>query len=92
MLHKCDHTYPEQCVAIAVTISDEDIILNKGMTLCFVQETNLTTESPHAPDMDRVNVVNKEDMTDTKNKILGNSSQEITLDSNRENCYNSIKN
>ena len=38
MLHKFDTRYPEQCVA--GNVSDEDVILNKGMTLCFVQETD----------------------------------------------------
>ena len=87
-LHKFDSRYPEQSVMIAVNVSDEDIILNKGMTLYFVQETDLTTETSHAQDTDTVNTVNKEDMIDTKREILGNS-QEITLDSNRENCHNS---
>ena len=35
MVHKCDTRYPEQCVVVAVNVSDEDIILNKSMTLCF---------------------------------------------------------
>ena len=91
MLHKCDSRYPEWCVAIAVNISDEDIILNKGMTLCFIQEIDLTTETPHAQDMDTVNAVNKEYMVDTMRETLENSSQEITLDSNMENCHNNIK-
>ena len=47
-LHKFDTRYSEQCVVIAVNVSDEDIILNKGMTLCFVQETDLTMKTPHA--------------------------------------------
>ena len=32
-LHKSETRYPEQCVTISVNVSDEDIILNKGMTL-----------------------------------------------------------
>ena len=43
-------------------------------------------------DTDTVNTVNKEDMIDNEREILGNSSQEITLDSNRKNCHNDIKN
>ena len=39
-LHKFDTRYPEQCVAIALNVGDKDIFLNKGMTLCFVQETD----------------------------------------------------
>ena len=46
MLHKFDTRYPEQCVAIAINVSDEDITLNKGMALCFVQETVLTMKTP----------------------------------------------
>ena len=65
-LHKFDSRYPEECVAIAVNVSDEDIILNKGMTICFVQDTDLTTGTPHPQDMDTVNMVHKEDMVDTK--------------------------
>ena len=91
-LHKFYSRYPEQCVAIAVNVSDEDIILNKGITLCFVQEAALIIETPHAQDMDTVNTVNEEDMmVDTKKEILWNSSQDINLDSNRENCQNNIK-
>ena len=37
------------------------------------------------------NLVNKEDMIDTKREILQKSLQEITLDSNKENCYNNTK-
>ena len=66
MLHKFDTSYPERCVAIVVNASDEDIILNKGMTLCFVQETDLTMKTPHAKDMDTVNMVHKGDMVDTR--------------------------
>ena len=60
MLHKYDTRYPEQCVVIAVIVSGEDIILNKGMTLYFVQETDLTMKTPHVKDMDTVNMVHKE--------------------------------
>ena len=35
--------------------------------------------------------VNKEDMIDTKREILGNSLQEITLDSNRETAITILK-
>ena len=70
MLHKFDSRYPEQCVAIAVNVSDEDIILNKGMTLCFVQDTDLTMEIPYVQDMDTINRIK----VDAKRKILENSS------------------
>ena len=50
MLHKFDSRYPEQCVVIAVNVSDKDIILNKGMTLCFAQETDLTADISNAQD------------------------------------------
>ena len=53
------------CCKTAVNVSDEDIILKKGMTLCFVQETDLTMKTPHAKDMDIVNMVHNEDMVDT---------------------------
>ena len=33
MLHKFDSRYPEQCVAVVVNVSNEDIILNKGMAM-----------------------------------------------------------
>ena len=49
-LHKFDTRYPKQCVAIAVNVSDEDIILNKDMILCFVQETDLTMKTPYVKD------------------------------------------
>ena len=93
MLHKCDSKYPEQCVVIAVNVSDENIILNKGMTLCFVQETDLTAEIPHAQDTDIVNMINKEEETvDAKRETVKNSSQAITSDSNKENCHNGTEN
>ena len=44
-LHRFDTRYPEQCNAIVVNVGDEEIILNKGMTLCFIQKTGLTYES-----------------------------------------------
>ena len=56
-LHNFETRYPEQHVAIAVNIGDEDIILNKGMTLCFVQETDLTTKIPDIKEIDTVNLV-----------------------------------
>ena len=89
MLHKFDSRYPEQCVVIAVTISDRDIILNKGMTLCFVQKPDLTVDIPHAQDMDTVNMINREEeMVDTKRQTVENSSQVITSDNNKENIEN----
>ena len=47
MLLKFDTRYSEQLDAIVVYVSDEDVILNKSMTLCFVQKTDLTTKTPH---------------------------------------------
>ena len=76
---------------IAVNVNDEDIILNKGMILCFVHETDLTMKTPHVKDTDTVNKVHKEDMVDTKREILENTSQEITADSNRENCHDNTE-
>ena len=70
MLHQSDSRYPEQCIAIAVYVSDEDIILNKGMTLCFVQETDLTMEIPYAQGMDTVNMKNNEEKVETKREAL----------------------
>ena len=65
-LHQFDTRYPEQCVVIGVNVGDEDIILNKGMTLCFVQETDLTTKIPHIKEISTVNMMNNEDMEDNK--------------------------
>ena len=90
VLHRLDSRYPEQCVVIAVNVSDEDIILNKDMTLCFVQETDLTMEILHAQDTDTVNMVNKEDKVDIKRETLENSLQK-TSDSNKENCHKHIE-
>ena len=59
MLHIFDTIYPEQCVAIAVNVSDEDIILKKGMTLYFVQETDLTMKTSHVKNTGMVNSVHK---------------------------------
>ena len=56
ILHKFDTRYHEQCVTVPVYVGDEDIILNKGMTLCFVQETDLATKIPHIKEMDTVNI------------------------------------
>ena len=86
-LHRFDIRYPEQCVAIVVNVGDEDIILNKGMDLCFVQETGLVIKTPHIREMDTVNLVENEDMKDTKRERLENCSQEISLDNNRKNCH-----
>ena len=61
MLHKFGSRYPKQCVAIAVNVSDKDIISNKGMTLCFVQETDLTVDIPQAQDTNTVNTINNEE-------------------------------
>ena len=38
MLYTFDSRYPEQCVAIAINVSDEDIILNKSMTMFCTRE------------------------------------------------------
>ena len=73
-LHKFNTRYLEQCVAIAANVSDKDILLNKGMTLCFIQKTDLTMKIPHVKDVDTVNTVHKEDMVDTKRVKLENSS------------------
>ena len=88
-LHKFDTRYPEQCVVIVVNVGDEDIILNKGMTLCFVQETDLTMKIPQVKEMDTVNTMNNEKMEGPKRETLESYLQEISLDSNRKKCYNS---
>ena len=85
-LHRFDTRYHEQCVATTANIGDEDIILNKGMTLSFVQETELITKTPHIKEMDTVNTVDNEDMKDTKTERLENCLQEISLDNNGKNC------
>ena len=41
--------------------------------------------------METVNTVYIKDMVDTERGTLENSLQEITLDSNRENCHNNTK-
>ena len=47
-----------------VNVGDEYIILNKGMTLHFVWETDLTMKTLHTKDMDMVNIVKDKDMKD----------------------------
>ena len=37
-LHKFDTRYSEHVLQIVVNVGDKDIILNKDMTPCFVQE------------------------------------------------------
>ena len=44
-LHKFDTRYSEKFVAIAVNVSAGDIILNKGMTLCFFTRNRLNYEN-----------------------------------------------
>ena len=90
-LYKFDTRYHEQCAAIAVNLGDEDIILNKGMTLCFIQETDVTTKIPHIKEMDTVNIVEDEDMKDTKRERHENCLQEISLNYNRKNCHKILK-
>ena len=77
ILHRFDTRYPEQCIVIVVNVGDEDIILNKGITLCFIQETDLTTKNPHIKEIDTVNMVEDEDMNDTESERLENFLQEI---------------
>ena len=55
--------------------------------LCFVQETDLTTKIPHIKKMGIVNIVEDEDMKDTKRERLENCSQEVSLNNNRKNCH-----
>ena len=85
--HRFDTKYPKKYVAIAVNVGDEDIILNKDMTLCFAQETDLITKTPYIKEMDTVNKVDNTDMKDTKIERLENCLQEISLDNNRKNCH-----
>ena len=63
---------------------------SKGLGLRPYALKRLTTKTPHSKDVDTVNMVNKEDMVDTKRVILENSPQEITLDSNKQNCHDNI--
>ena len=81
MLHKFDTRYPEQCVAIAVNVSD-CMLCTRGRFNC---------KNSYAKDMDIVDTVHNGDMVDTKREMLENSSQEITLDSNKENCHINTK-
>ena len=73
-LHNFDTRYPEQCVAMAVNVSDEDIILNKGMTLCFAQGTDSIMKILHIKEMDTVDTVDNKDMKDTKRERPENSA------------------
>ena len=86
MVHKFDTRHPELCVALVVHVGEEDITLNKGMTLCFVQETDLTMKTPYIKEMDIVNIVGDEDMKDIKKERLLNQSQEISLNNDGKNC------
>ena len=86
MIHICDTRYPEQCVALAVNVGDEDIILNKSMTLCFVWETDLTAKAPHTKEMDTVNIVKADDMTDAKREGIHN------WNSDSKNCHKNTDN
>ena len=43
------------------------------MTLCFVQEIDLTMKTPWVKDIDTVNMVNNEDMVSIKRDRLGKS-------------------
>ena len=74
-LQTFDTRYPEHCVAIAVNVFHENVILIKGMTLYFVQETDLITTIPHIKEMDTVNIEEDEDMKDTKRERLENCLQ-----------------
>ena len=50
----------------------------------FVQETDLTTKTRHITEMNTVNIVEDEDMKDTKRERLENCLQEIYLNYNRK--------
>ena len=43
-------------------------------------------KTPHIKEMDTVNIVEDEDMKDTKRERLENYSQEISLKNSRKNC------
>ena len=40
------------------------------MTLCFVQETDLTMKTPHIKEMDIINIVEDQDKKDIKKERL----------------------
>ena len=69
-LHTFDTRYPEQCIALVVNVGNEDIIFNKGMTVCFVWETDLITKTLHTKGMDVVNIV--KNMKDIKRGRIQN--------------------
>ena len=71
-LHTFDTRYPEQCIALVVNVGNEDIILNKGMTLCFVWETDLIMKTPHTKEMDTVKLVEDENMKNIKRERIQN--------------------
>ena len=62
ILHTLHTRYPEQCIVLVVNVGNEDIILNKGMTLCFVWDTDLIMKTPHTKEMDTVNIVKDKNM------------------------------
>ena len=66
-LHIFDTRYPEQCVALVVNVGEEDITLNKVMTM-FLGETDLIMKTPYIKEMDIVNIVEDEDMKDIKGR------------------------
>ena len=80
-LHTFDTRYPEQCIALAINVGDEDIILNKGMTLYFVVETDLITKTPHTKEMDTVNIVKYENMKNAMREQIQNWNND------RKNCH-----
>ena len=86
-LHTFDTRYPEQYVALAVNVGEENITLNKGMTLCFVQETDLTVKTLHMKEMDIVNIVEDKDIKSIKREKLLNCVQETSLKNDGKDCH-----
>ena len=56
------------------------------MTLCFIQETDLSIKIPHIKEMGTVNIVKDKDIKDTKRESLENCLQEISLNYSRKSA------
>ena len=84
-LHTFDTRYPEQCIALAINVGNEDIILNKGMTM-FCEGDRFNYKTPHTKEMVTVNIVKDKDMKDIKRERIQN------WNNNRKKCHKILTN
>ena len=69
-MHKFHYEDQNKCIAMSANISDEELTINKGITICFMHVANVTEVHYNAESIELINEVNDVN-TEMKESAIG---------------------